>query len=270
MVLIFSHHHTQYSSLRARLGRVPIHFFLSQPPVATTSPPPSPGALILTARLQPSDGSPPGLTIPLDVPTTIPTARARPCGGVQSRLQLRHGHHHLPINALLLATKLQMLGWTVDVYEGGPASQPASPTSPAQPNPTQFVIMENQNPMSMTGHPRNRRAYEKRWERRKWRAKKKREKQKETKTAPLPNPSLSTFLLRPSSLSSQAHNRPWLPLAYLDSACFRRPCLRLFKRRPQPLALSACKQRSPDFCPPSPHPASLRQPDVVPLERVGR
>lgn len=130
MVLIFGHHHIQYSSLSVQdLDAYRTNFSL-QPPVATSPPP---GELTLTARLQPSDGSTPGLTISLDVPTTIPTARARPCGGVQSRLQLRHGHHHLPINALLLATKLQMLGWTAEVYEGGPASQPASPT---QPNPT--------------------------------------------------------------------------------------------------------------------------------------
>lgn len=69
--------------------------------------------------------------------------------------------------------------------------------------------------------------------------------------------------LRPTSLSVQAHIWPWLPLAYLDSACFRRPCLRLFKRRPQPLALSACKQRSPDFVSPA-HALPASIPAAVP------
>lgn len=95
----------------------------------------------------------------------------------------------------------------------------------------------------------------------------KRQNQRDEDRTP-PSPSLSTSLpLRPLSLLSQAHIWPLLPLAYLDSACFRRPCLRLFKRRPQPLALSVCKQRSPDFVLPARTLPCLPPPTAVPLGR---
>lgn len=55
-------HRSQNPALRTRLGPVPTFLNLqSQPP-----------GLTLTARLQPSDSSTPGLPIPLDVPSIIP------------------------------------------------------------------------------------------------------------------------------------------------------------------------------------------------------
>lgn len=117
--------------------------------------------------------------------------------------------------------------------------------------------------MSMTGHPRNRRAYATRQGDQE--AEARRGKHRDENRVPLLASALRLSPLQPTSLSSQAHIWPWLPLAYLDSACFRRPCLRLFKRRPQPLALSACKQRSPDFVPPA-HALPASIPAAVPRQ----
>lgn len=231
-----SRRHIQYLSL-------PLHARLGSATAVSQPLPPPP--LTLTARLQPSDGSGsgPGLPIP----------KGRPIWNLH-----RQGSPLRPSPDVAAATLdtdittcqcLTLLCQIADVwlstprrylvYEGG-----AHPARPDRPNPTQFTVMENQNPMSMTGHPRNRRAYEKR--RAEKETEQKRAKQRD-ENRPLLAIAVHLASLQPSSLSSQAHIRPWLPLAYLDSACFRRPCLRLFKRRPQPLALSACKQRSPDF-----------------------
>lgn len=123
--------------------------------------------------------------------------------------------------------------------------------------------MENQNPMSMTGHPRNRRAYATGQGDQEAEQRQEGKKHRDENRVPLLASALRLSPLQPASLSSQAHIWPWLPLAYLDSACFRRPCLRLFKRRPQPLALSACEQRTPDFVPPA-HALPASIPAAVP------
>jgi len=169
--------------------------------------------LTLTARLQPSDGSNLRPSHPIRRPICNPHRQGSTlCRGPESAATCT------PRSSLTN----QCLTPRCDIADAwldrGGILKGAQPARPAQPNPTQFVVMENQNPMSMTGHPRNRRAFEKRWERREWRAQKKRERGKTKRRKPPPprrrplstsppSPQPTLILVQPGPQSAMASSR---------------------------------------------------------------